>query len=83
VSALGELLQALNLVEERLDQARGQLVRSRTSLTEACAALRLLDPNHPETVVPPGMHRAHDQIERTLALVDHVTDAIHGFAARL
>lgn len=83
MSALGELLQALHQVEENLDEARGQLVRSRTSLAEACAALRVLDPNHPETVVPPGLPRAQDQIERTLTLIDHVTDAIHGFAARL
>jgi hypothetical protein len=83
VSALGELLQALHGVEESLDEARGHLVRARTALTEARSALRLLDPNHPETVVPPGLHRAHDQIERTLTLLDHVTDAIHNFAARL
>jgi hypothetical protein len=83
VSSLGELLQTLHRVEEQLGEAHGQLVRGRTSLTQACDALRQMDPNHPETVVPPGMHRAHDQIERTLALVEHVTDAVTGFAARL
>lgn len=83
MSSVGEILQALHRVEEQLDEARSQLVRGRTSLTQACDALRLMDPNHPETVVPPGMYRAHDQIERTLALVEHVTDAVTGFATRL
>jgi hypothetical protein len=83
VSALGELIEALRAVEDQLGQARGQLAQGRKSLTEAEAALARLDPDHPETVVPPGLHRADDQIERTLTLVDHVTDTLRAFMTRL
>ncbi|GAA2783627.1 hypothetical protein [Saccharopolyspora taberi] len=83
MSALGELVEALRQVEERLDQVRGQLVQSRKSLAEAQSALAGLDPEHPETVVPPGLRRADDQIERTQGLVDHAVDTLRGFVTQL
>jgi hypothetical protein len=83
VSSVSEVLQALRIVEDHLDQARGQLVRGRTALGEAEAALAHLDPHHPETVVPPGLQRADDQIERVLTLVEHCGDALNTFATRL
>lgn len=83
MSAVSEVLQALQLVEGQLDEARGQLVVSRTALGEAEAALANLDPNHPETVVPPGLQRADDQIERVLTLIERCTDTLRTFATRL
>ena len=83
MSALGELVEALRQVEERLDQVRGQLSQGRKSLTEAQSALAKLDPEHPETVVPPGFARADDQIERTQGLVEHAIDTLRGFVTRL
>lgn len=83
MSALSDLVGLLRTAEEQLDLARGQLSRSRRSLSEAEAALAKLDPDHPETVVPPGMRRADDQIERTQAVIEHVTDALRDFATRL
>jgi hypothetical protein len=83
VSTLGELLEALRQVEERLEEARGQVVHGQTALTEARAALSGLDPNHPETTVPPGLYRAHDQIERTRTLIENTLEAVQGFATRL
>lgn len=83
MSALSDLLGLLRTVEDNLDQANGQLVRSRRSLSEAEAALAKLDPDHPETVVPPGMQRADDQIERTQTIIEHVTETLREFSARL
>ncbi len=83
MSALNELLLSLRAVEDHLRLARGHLVRGRETLTEAHAALARLDPDNPETVVPPGLSRADDQIERTLAIIDQVDDTLRGFASRL
>lgn len=83
MSALSELLGLLRTVEDDLDRAQGQLSRSRKSLSEAESALAGLDPEHPETVVPAGMRRADDQLERTQALVEHVSDALREFSTRL
>ena len=83
MSALNDLLLALRAVEDQLRLARGQLTQGRKALAEAHAALARLDPNNPETVVPPGLQRADDQIERTLTVIDHVDDTLRGFATRL
>ncbi|QUH00010.1 hypothetical protein HUO13_03560 [Saccharopolyspora erythraea] len=81
--SVAELIAALNEVEDRLELAQGQLARGRRSLGEAQDALARLDPEHPETVVPPGLGRADDQIERTQGLVEHTLDALRGFVTRL
>ncbi len=83
MSALHEVLQALHSVEDRLEDARRHLAHGRRSLHEAEAALARLDPDHPQTVVPPGLTRAGDQIEHTLTSVDHVSDALRNFATQL
>ncbi|WP_263250835.1 hypothetical protein [Saccharopolyspora rosea] len=83
MSALGELIEALRLVEERLDQARGQLAAGRREFDATRAALARLDPEHPENVVPPGFARADDQLERTQELIEHVQELLRTFASRL
>lgn len=83
MSALVELLEALRLAEEHLDRARGQILHGQTALDQSVSAFATVDPEHPDTVVPPGLHRAEDQIERTLAQVDHVTDTLRSFRTRL
>ncbi|WP_433871201.1 hypothetical protein [Saccharopolyspora sp. CA-218241] len=83
MSALGDVLEALRLVEERLDEARGQLAGSRELLGQAVTALTRLDPENPESVVPPGYGRADDQIERSQAAIEQIMDTLRDFAARL
>ncbi|WP_188984422.1 hypothetical protein [Saccharopolyspora thermophila] len=83
MSALEELAQAIRAVEERLAEAGTHLVTCRTALTEAERALTKLDPDHPETVVPPGLHRADDQVERIQGMLEHVTDTLRDFVTRL
>ncbi|MDR7301460.1 hypothetical protein [Haloactinomyces albus] len=83
MSALEELLQALQHVDDQLARGQQHLVHARRSLREAEAALTRIDPDHPETVVPPGLPRSKDRIEDTLTKVEHVTDALRDFASRL
>lgn len=83
MSSLTELMATLRATEAQLDEARRGIASGRRSLSEAKAALAKLDPDHPETVVPPEMSRADDQLERTSALVAHVTDALRTFSAQL
>ncbi|QGK68613.1 hypothetical protein GIY23_02710 [Allosaccharopolyspora coralli] len=83
MSALHELLQALHGVEEHMTRARGELATSRSALVEAQAALASLDPHHPETVVPPGLFRADDQITRAIDLLDRSGALLGDFAGRL
>lgn len=83
MSALGEVLQTLQTVEDQLGRAQQHLVRGRRSLQEAEAALTRIDPDHPETVIPPGLPRAGDRIERTLTTVEHISDTLRDFASRL
>ncbi|GAB3283267.1 hypothetical protein [Parasphingorhabdus pacifica] len=83
MSALTELLGLLRTAEDGLDQARGQLSRGRKSLSEAEAALADIDPEHPETVVPPGLRRADDELERTQQIVEQVADTLREFSTRL
>lgn len=83
MSALHELIHALRAVNDQLDEARQQLVRGRRCLREAEAALSRLDPDHPETVVPPGFARAGDQIEHTLSTVERVDEVLRDFESRL
>ncbi len=83
MSALEELLQTLRTVEDHIGQAQRQLTRSRRSVNEAEAALVRIDPDHPETVVPPGFRRAGDQIEQSINTLDRVADTMRDYATRL
>ncbi len=83
MSALHELLQALHGVEGQVTRARGELATSRSALVEAQAALASLDPRHPETVVPPGLFRADDQITRAIDLLDRGGELLGDFTGRL
>jgi hypothetical protein len=83
VSTLEELVQALRVVEQRLEDAGAHLGTTRASLGEAEQALVKLDPEHPETVVPPSLHRADDQIERAQGMIEHVLNTVRDFVTRL
>lgn len=83
MSALEELAQALGDVERRLTDAGALLGTSRKSLGEAEQALIKLDPEHPETVVPPNLHRADGQVERAQEMIEHIQDALREFVTRL
>ncbi|WP_243790089.1 hypothetical protein [Saccharopolyspora gloriosae] len=83
MSSLTELVAALRDTEAKLDEARQQLTTGRRALSESQAALARLDPDHPETVVPPELRRADDQLERTLSSLSHVVETLRAFAMRL
>ncbi|KAA5836870.1 hypothetical protein ABT337_29070 [Saccharopolyspora hirsuta] len=83
MSALEELAQALGVVEQHLTDAGAHLGTTRTSLGEAEKALVKLDPEHPETVVPPSLHRADDQIERAQDMLNQVLNTLRDFITRL
>ncbi|MEU6127771.1 hypothetical protein ABZ805_01250 [Saccharopolyspora sp. NPDC047091] len=83
MSSLTELLAAVRATEAKLDEARRQLSTGRRSLSETQAALARLDPDNPETVVPPDLRRADDGLERTLESITHVVEALRAFAMRL
>lgn len=83
MSALQEVLQALHTVEDHLRLARGQIMQGHRALGEARVALARLDPNNPDTVVPPGLDRAIEQLERTLSIIEHVDGSLREFASRL
>lgn len=81
--SVGELREALRSVEDHLERALGQLGAGRTALTEATTALSRINPDHPETVVPPEAHRADEQIERTWTLVEQTLDTLRDYSARI
>ncbi|MHA6802237.1 hypothetical protein [Salinifilum ghardaiensis] len=83
MNGVGELVRALISVEEQLARVGAELGRGRTALDEAVAALARIDPDHPETAVPPGLHRADDQIERTSQAVERVRETIAAFRSSL
>lgn len=81
--SVGELRETLRSAESHLEQALGQLGAGRTALTEATTALSRLNPDNPETVVPPEARRADDQIERTWTLVEHILDTLRDYSSRI
>ncbi|WP_019855591.1 hypothetical protein [Actinopolyspora mortivallis] len=83
MSAIQELQQALLTVSDQLEQTQRHLAVSRTALHQAESALRGVDPDNPETVVPAGLHRADDQIEHTQSTVERVAETVRQFAAGL
>jgi hypothetical protein len=83
MSALDDTLAALNSVEQQLQEAGAHLGTCRRRLEEARQALTRLDPEHPETVLPPGLPRSNDQIERVQNTIELITNTIRDFATRL
>lgn len=83
MSALDELLVALQLVDEHLRRTQQHLAAGRTALTEVEGALTRLDPHHPETVVPPTLHSADGQVERAQDMVEQVSDTVRDYITRL
>jgi len=80
---VGELREVLRVVEEHLERSLGQLGAGRTALSEATAALTRIDPNNPQTVVPPEAHRADEEIERVRAQVEQTLDTLRDYSARI
>lgn len=83
MSALDELLAALQHVDEHLQRAQQHLAVGRTALTEVERALSRLDPEHPESVVPLTLYRADDQVERAQGMVEHTSDTVRDYITRL
>jgi hypothetical protein len=83
VSSLDELQQVLQGIERQLEEAGAHLGTCQGKLDEARQALVRLDPEHPETILPPGLPRTHDQVERAQRLIDLVLNTIRDFATRL
>lgn len=83
MSSLEELGHLLHSVEQRLQEAGAQLGTCRLRLEEARQALSRLDPEHPETVIPPGLPRSADQIEWVQNTIELVSNTIRDFAGRL
>lgn len=81
--SVGELREVLRVVEQHLERALGQLGAGRTALTEATAALTRIDPNNPQTVVPPEAHRADEEFERIRAQIEHALDTLRDYSARI
>ncbi|MFC7341295.1 hypothetical protein [Saccharopolyspora griseoalba] len=83
MSALDETRAALSSVEQQLEEAGASLGTCRLRLEEARRALTRLDPEHPETVVPPGLPRSDDQVERVQNTIELITNTVRDFATRL
>lgn len=83
MSALDELRAALQLVDEHLRAAQQHLAVGRTALTEVERALTRLDPEHPENVVPPTLHRADEQVERAQGMVEQTSDTVSDYVTQL
>ncbi|MBE9373989.1 hypothetical protein IQ251_05965 [Saccharopolyspora sp. HNM0983] len=83
MSALDELFEALRVADEHLRRAQQHLGTGRTALTEVEQALRRIDPEHPESVVPPTLHRADDQVEHAQGLVERTSDTVRDYLTRL
>lgn len=81
--SVGEVREVLRIVEEHLERALGQLGTGRTALSEATAALTRIDPNNPQTVVPPEAHRADEEFERVRAQIEHTLDTLRDYSARI
>ena len=81
--SVGELREVLRIVEEHLERSLGQIGVGRTALNEATAALTRIDPNNPETVVPPEAHRADEQLDRARTQVEHTLDTLRDYSARI
>ncbi|GAA2337975.1 hypothetical protein GCM10009854_12670 [Saccharopolyspora halophila] len=83
MSSIDELVATLSSVEQQLEEAGAHLGTCRLRLEEARRALTRLDPEHPETVVPPGLPRSDDQIERVQHTIELTANTIRDFATRL
>lgn len=81
--SVGELREVLRIVEEHLQRSLGQIGAGRTALSEATAALARIDPNNPQTVVPPEAHRADEQLDRVREQVEHTLDTLRDYSARI
>ncbi|SFS56011.1 hypothetical protein [Saccharopolyspora flava] len=83
MSSVDELRQVLQEIERSLEEAGAHLGTCQGKLDEARQALVQLDPEHPETVLPTGLPRTHDQVERAQRMIDLVLSTIRDFTTRL
>ncbi|MER7081190.1 hypothetical protein SAMN02982929_04044 [Saccharopolyspora kobensis] len=83
MSALEELAQQLGVAEQHLTDVGALLGTTRKSLGDAERSLIKLDPEHPETVVPPSLHRADDQVARAQEMIENILETLRDFATRL
>ena len=81
--SIAEVRAALAVVSESLGSADHYARVARGLLDEAVATLRGLDAESAESLVPPQLHRASEELDQGLAAIDGGRDAVAGLDARL
>jgi hypothetical protein len=81
--SLGEIRAALEEVSARLHSAYRSAQSAEQRLTEAVAMLTELDQSHHESLVPPELPRADQELSRGLGLISGGVDSVAAIEARL
>lgn len=82
-SSLGEVRLILAEVAERVREAYRHASTARARLADAAALLEDLAVEHGESLVPPALVRAGDELDRGLRLIAGGVDAVADLDARL
>jgi hypothetical protein len=81
--SIAEVRAALAAVSESLGSAARHARIARDRLDDAVAVLTDLDREHPESLVPPELHRASAELDHGLAAIGGGRDAVAALDARL
>jgi hypothetical protein len=81
--SLGEIRAALEEVSACLHSAYRSAQSAEQRLTEAVAMLTELDQSHHESLVPPELPRADQELSRGLGLISGGVDSVAAIEARL
>jgi hypothetical protein len=81
--SIAEVRAALAAVTESLDIAHQHARVARERLEEAVAVLTDLDGQHSESLVPPQLQRAGEELDNGLAAIGGGRDAVADLGARL
>jgi hypothetical protein len=81
--SIEEVRAALAAVSESLGSADHHARVARARLEEAVAVLTDLGREHAESLVPPELHRASEQLDHGLAAISGGRDAVMDLNARL
>ena len=81
--SIAEVRAALAAVSESLGSADHHARVARARLSRRRSQCCHLDREHPESLVPPELHRASEQLDHGLAAIDGGRDAVTDLNARL
>jgi hypothetical protein len=81
--SLGEIRAALAEVSARLQTAYSCARSAEQRLTEAVALLTGLDQSHHDSLVPPELPKADQELTRGLGLISGGADSVAAIEARL